>query len=118
MGRRFEEQDSSCAPSRTECRYFYGNYFRGRIRKVPLNWQSMAPGDWNANCADPVPGILRANACESLVLHGEVKRTMGVLKKRVIVTASCMKSNTIVTEPHVGCGQCHPIPPVFEKPEP
>lgn len=108
-------------PAGTECRYFYGNYFRGKNQEeCRLIGNQPAPGDWNRKLclACPVPGIIRANACEFLVLHGEVKRTLGILKKRVVVTASCTKTKIMVSEPHIGCGQCHPIPPVFEKPEP
>ncbi|HEY4693265.1 MAG TPA: hypothetical protein VIH16_07490 [Bellilinea sp.] len=108
-------------PAGTECRYFYGNYFRGKNQEeCRLIGNQPPPGDWNRNLCQtcPVPEILRANACEFLTLHGEVKRTLGVFRKRVIVSASCTKSKTNVAEPHVGCGQCHPIPPVFTKPEP
>ncbi len=108
-------------PAGTECRYFYGNYFRGKNHEeCRLIGNQPAPGDWNRNLCQtcPVPGILRANACEFLVLHGEVRRTLGVFRKRVIVSASCTKSKTNVAEPQVGCGQCHPVPTVFTKPEP
>ncbi len=34
-------------------------------------------------------------------------------RKQVEVTAYCEKINQNVAEPHIGCGQCHPLPPVF-----
>ena len=108
-------------PAGTECRYFYGDYYRGKNHEeCRLIGNEPPPRDWNRKLCQicPVPGILRANACEFLVLQGEVKRTLGRIKKRMVVSASCSKNKVKVTEPHIGCGQCHPLPPVFSEPEP
>jgi len=59
-----------------------------------------------------------ANACEFMVLRGEVKRTLGVFNKHVDVSAFCTRNQIKVDEPHIGCGSCHPLPPGFTKPEP
>lgn len=100
-------------PAGVECKYFYGDYYRGKNHEeCRLIGDAPPPGNWNPSLCStcPVPGILRANACEFMVLRGEVKRRLGVLKKQVVVSAYCTKSEQKVTEPHVGCGQCHTLP--------
>lgn len=107
-------------PAGKECRYFYGDYYRGKNREeCRLIGNQPPPRNWNRNLCQtcPVPGILLANACEFLMLRGEVKRTLGIFKKQVVVSAFCSKNNVKVTEPHIGCGQCHPLLPAFSKPE-
>lgn len=103
-------------PFGAECPYFYGDYARGRNREEcrlldasRLEWTS-------ALCRTcPVPAIKRANACEFIRLRPRVTRTMSSLfRKQVQVSAYCEKSNQNVVEPQVGCGQCHPLPPVFQ----
>ena len=96
-----------------ECRYFYGNYYRGKnFEECRLIGNVPAPGNWNPDLCKtcPVPSILRANACEHMILHAQVKRFLGVFKKQVNVSAYCTKSKQEVSEPQVGCGQCHPLP--------
>ncbi len=103
-------------PAGKECKYFYGNYYRGR------NDQEcrllMASGNkWSADLCKtcPVPAILQANACEFMKLHGTVNRPIStIFQRRVQVTAFCEKVNRAVAEPQIGCGECHPLPPVFE----
>jgi len=61
-----------------------------------------------------MPEILRANACEFLRFRAEVSRTLSAgLQRRVRVTARCDKVEREVAEPHVGCGECHPLPAEF-----
>ena len=103
-------------PAGKECPYFYGNYFRGRSQEECrlLN----APGQkWTADLCKtcPVPGITSANACEHMSLRATVSRPLSALfQRRVQVSAYCQKTSRAVAEPHVGCGECHPIPPIFE----
>ncbi len=103
-------------PSGIECDYFYGDYYRGRSTEECRLLQ--ASGErWSADLCKtcPVPGISRANACKFLRLHAKVTRPVGALfARRVEVTAYCEKNNRNVTEPQIGCGECHPIPPIFE----
>ncbi len=103
-------------PAGKECKYFYGNYFRGR-KSEECRLLQASKERWTADLCRtcPVPGILQANACEFLQYHGTVSRPVSALfQRRVVVTASCNKVNRTVTEPQVGCGECHPLPPVFE----
>lgn len=103
-------------PAGKECRYFYGNYFRGRnveecrlLKAAGESWSS----DLCQTC--PVPAITQANACEFLQLHPHVTRPVtALLQRRVQVTAFCKKVNRAVAEPQIGCGECHPLPPVFQ----
>jgi hypothetical protein len=102
-------------PAGKECPYFYGDYFRGRsveeCRLLP------GPGQWTASLCQtcPVPGITQANACEHLTLRASVGRPFtAAFQRRVQVSAYCQKTSRAVSEPHVGCGECHPIPPIFE----
>ena len=103
-------------PFGAECEYFYGDYLRGRNREE-CRLLDAAGLAWDSSlCRDcPVPGIRRANACESIRLKPRVARPMlELFRKQVQVTAYCEKSRQIVSEPQIGCGQCHPLPPVFE----
>ncbi len=103
-------------PAGFECKYFYGNYFRGKKdEECRLIGSQPAPNHWTPDLCQkcPVPGILRANACQHMELRGTARRSLLGLIKRVEVTAYCNKENQVVAEPHIGCGQCHPIPPEF-----
>jgi hypothetical protein len=102
-------------PAGKECRYFYGNYFRGRsteeCRLLGDSGQSWSPSLCRT-C--PVPDVLQANACEFLRLRAEVKRPLGAaLQRRVQIRAFCEKTRRDVAEPEIGCGECHPLPPEF-----
>ena len=100
-------------PAGTECKFFYGDYYRGRdheeCRLLGSSWRR----DLCRTC--PVPGIERANACEFMRLHGTVVRPLSaVFQRRVQVTTFCEKTERSGFDPHIGCGICHPVPPVFE----
>lgn len=100
-------------PAGFECKYFYGDYYRGRnqeqCRLLGARWK-------HALCQTcPVASILRANACEHMQLTARLTRPLSVLfQTRVSISAYCRKNERAVREPHIGCGDCHPLPPVFE----
>jgi hypothetical protein len=103
-------------PAGKECKYFYGNYYRGRNHEecrllgdspIPQNWTR----DLCTNC--PVPDILRANACKHMELTGMVHRPFPFFKRQVSVSAYCNKCHCEVAEPHIGCGECHTLPSIF-----
>jgi hypothetical protein len=103
-------------PAGFDCAFFYGNYFRGRKQEeCRLIGNAPPPRHWTPDLCGkcPVPGILRANACEHMELKAQARRALLGLIRGVEVTAYCAKSSQPVAEPHVGCGQCHPIPPAF-----
>lgn len=103
-------------PAGVECNYFYGDYFRGRsveeCRLLNASGQIWKP-DLCKTC--PAPAVARANACEHLQLTARVTRPFSAaFMQRVEIAAYCEKSNKIVKEPQIGCGDCHPIPSIFE----
>ena len=103
-------------PAGKECRYFYGNYFRGRnIEECRLLEASNPPQTWKPNLCEtcPVPAIQLANGCENLVLDAKIHRPFFIGKPEVQILAHCIKSNQDVAEPQIGCGECHILPPVF-----
>ncbi len=103
-------------PFGAECEYFYGDYLRGRNREE-CRLLAAAGLVWDSSLCRgcPVPGIRRANACEFIRLRPRVGRSLfSGFRKQVQVEAYCEKIGGAVSEPHIGCGQCHPLPPVFE----
>jgi len=103
-------------PAGIECKYFYGDYYRGRnheecrlLMNSSLKW---AP-ELCKTC--PVPSITRANACQYMVLIPSIKRSpVTLFKPRVGVTAFCEKTSRKGFDPHIGCGECHPIMPLIK----
>lgn len=98
-------------PAGIECKYFYGDYYRGRnheeCRLLLRSSQEWVPRLCRT-C--PVPSITRANACQFMVLTAKVKRSaLTLFKPRVQVSAYCEKNERNVIEPQIGCGECHPI---------
>jgi hypothetical protein len=105
-------------PAGKECRHFYGDYYRGRKREEcrllasntpPLPWKP----DLCRTC--PVPDILLANACTFMELKPRLARPFPFIKQQVEVSAYCTKTRRDVAVPEVGCGECHPLPPVFTQ---
>lgn len=97
-------------PAGKECSYFYGNYYRGRQKEeCRLIGNKPPPENWTPNLCQtcPVPGIQQANACPNMVLEAHIDRQLLGLRRRVKVTAFCTRSNKTVTEPYIGCGECH-----------
>lgn len=63
----------------------------------------------------PVPEISRANACEYMRLTAKVVRPFSAaFMRRVQVSAYCEKVKKNVSEPQIGCGECHALPFKFE----
>jgi hypothetical protein len=101
-------------PAGNECRYFYGDYYRGRSHEEcrllkaaspPITWKP----DLCLTC--PVPAILLANSCENMILKPSIERPFPFLKRMVTVDTYCKKSNRSGFDPFIGCGECHPLPP-------
>ena len=100
-------------PAGTDCTYFYGDYYRGRNHEECRLLGPAWTRDLCRTC--PVPGIGRANACEHMRLRLEVVRPlMAAFQRRVKVSAYCEKTGRSGFDPHIGCGECHPLPPAFE----
>ena len=101
-------------PAGKDCRYFYGDYHRGRnieecrlLESAHLVWKPYLCG----KC--PIPDILLANACKNLEFYPTLEKPLFFLKPQVKVSSYCNKSKTAVDEPRIGCGQFHPLLNVF-----
>ena len=108
-------------PAGFECKFFYGNYFRGRKQEeCRLIGNAPSLAQWTPDLCRkcPVPGILQANACENLELSASVKRSFLGLVRSVEVSAFCTLTKRNVKEPYIGCGQCHPLPAEFMENKP
>lgn len=101
-------------PAGKDCPHFYGDYHRGRnvercrlLETQDLHWTR----DLCFKC--PVPELLQANACEFQTLKPSLEKPLFFLKPQVRINAHCSKCECDVAAPEIGCGQCHPLPPVF-----
>lgn len=104
-------------PAGQECPYFYGDYFRGREKEECRLLAAASPAlPWEpALCQTcPVPGITRANACEYMILKPRLMRPFPFTKQQVRVKAFCQKSHRQDFDPHIGCGDCHTLPSIFQ----
>jgi hypothetical protein len=107
------EIENMKTPAGSECKYFFGDYYRGRqheeCRLVGADWKA-------ALCRScRVPSIDRANACEFMRLRAEVGRSLKAgFQARVRVKTFCEKTERSGFDPYIGCGICHPISPIFE----
>jgi hypothetical protein len=63
----------------------------------------------------PVPEILRANACSNLILEPYLIRPFPFIRQEVRVKTHCTSTRRSGFDPHIGCGECHPLPPVFTE---
>jgi len=107
-------------PAGKECRFFYGDYYRGRDYEECRLLNSASPAlPWKPNLCQtcPVPEILLANACTHLILEPRLDRSFPLLKQQVKVTAECTKTLRSGFDPHIGCGECHNLPSVFTESE-
>lgn len=106
-------------PAGSECRYFYGNYYRGKVHEeCRLLSHPTSPSLWSPDLCKtcPVPGILLANACEHMNMNAQITRSFSTgLKRKVLVSSYCEKTQRKVTHPEIGCGECHPAPFTIEE---
>jgi len=103
-------------PAGKECRFFYGDYFRGRnIEECRLLKDTSPPLPWKpALCSTcPVPDFLLANACPNLVFQPTLGRPFPFLKQEVQITTYCTKTQRTGFDAHIGCGECHALPAEF-----
>ncbi len=93
-------------PAGSECRFYYQDFHRGRnlqeCRNIKANPASLAwqPSDC-ARC--PVPSILNANSSPDLELTVTVKTHLLGLRRRVEVSAFCIRHQIPIENPYVGC---------------
>jgi hypothetical protein len=105
-------------PAGKECGYFYGNYFRGRSQEECRLLGSTSPAIvWKREFCNtcPVPGIQLSNTCPYMELRPKLVRKLPFGKQEVRVQTFCRKTDRSGFDPHIGCGECHALPPEFEK---
>lgn len=105
-------------PAGKECRFFYGDYYRGRKNEECRLLDSAAPPlPWKPDlCKDcPVPDILLANACPHLQLQPSLARPFPFIHQQVRVQPYCTQTRRSGFDPHIGCGECHPLPAIFDQ---
>jgi len=103
-------------PAGKECRYFYGDYYRGRNHEeCRLLMSAVSPLNWTPDLCStcPVPEILLANACEYLLFEPVLTRPFPYTRRKVSVKTRCTKTLREVPEPEIGCGDCHPVDFIF-----
>ena len=85
-----------------ECRFFYGDYYRGRNFEECRLLTDSDKHQWELifckNC--PVPGILINNGCQYMVLSGKMKRSH--CSKRIEGSGDCTKARSEGKERKVG----------------
>lgn len=97
-------------PYGKECKYFYGDYRRGRNHeecRLLLDHQL----EWSPRLCEKceVPDITFANACEHMELTPSIEKPFFISRPQVKIDAYCHKSKKQVEDPRIGCGICHPI---------
>jgi hypothetical protein len=100
-------------PYGSECKYFYGDYFRGKnIEECRLLNLVNGQGGWTVKLCKscPAPRIQSANGCEFMRLNGKLSGGFLGLSPHIVITAFCQNSQTEVKEPSIGCGKCHEFP--------
>jgi len=101
-------------PFGVECKYFYGDYFRGKnIEECRLLNLSTGQGGWTSKLCKTchAPQIQRSNGCEFMQLRGKVSGGFFGLSPRIEINAYCEKNQIAVKEPSLGCGSCHELQP-------
>lgn len=107
-------------PAGKECRYFYGDYYRGRNHEeCRLLSSSTPPLQWKQELcfSCPVPGIIMSNACEWMILNPILTRPFPFFKQEIRVKTYCSKTGRSGFDPHIGCGECHDLPAIYKERE-
>lgn len=97
-------------PDGRECKFFYGDYYRGRNFEECRALSSPEERKvWTSELCSgcPLPDYLRNNSCQHLVYSVFIRKFL--FKKRIKVKAWCSKTHQSVSDPNIGCGHCHDI---------
>ncbi len=102
-------------PYGADCKFYYADFNRGRRTqecRLPRYGTERWTPDLCKSC--PVPRLLLANACPHLILTGQIQKGFLGFNRKMLVAASCPKSEGPVAEPAIGCGHCHDSEPAFK----
>jgi len=105
-------------PAGKECKYFYGDYYRGKQQEECRLLASNSPSlTWRRDLCEtcPVPGILMANACPNMELKPNLIRSFPFIKQKVKIKSYCSQTDRSDFDTHVGCGECHRLPDAFKN---
>jgi hypothetical protein len=95
-------------PFGRECKFFYGDYFRGHnveeCRALSAGEKNRWKSDFCKDC--PMPQIQINNACPNLLLSAAIFKSV-LRKEKIVVQAWCSKVHDLVKDPNVGCPVCH-----------
>ncbi len=95
-------------PQPVNCRYFYGDYYRGNKRETCRLLEASPRNErpWKRKLCNscPVPDLLLTSNCPSLLLEVEVKKRF--LSERVEVTFSVCNEHLIELDDPLFCPQC------------
>ncbi|MGC9399340.1 MAG: hypothetical protein ACP5HM_09415 [Anaerolineae bacterium] len=101
-------------PQGRECPYYYVDTRRwreGREERCLLLKDEEDIAHWSSQLCRrcPVPAIRRANTCPHMTLHAHVGRRPWHFWEapRMLIHATCTRSEGPVQDPYVGCGRCH-----------
>ena len=95
-------------PEPVDCKYFYGDYFRGRDHEECRLLES-SPGNqrpWKRKLCDtcPVPNVVRTTNSSGLALEAEVKRRM--FRERVEITFAVCIEHMLELDDPTYCPAC------------
>ncbi len=96
------------SPKPVNCRYFYGDYFRGKnveeCRLIARNPDSQRP--WRRKLCDscPIPELIITSQCRHLELEATVERKF--LRDQVEVTFAICTKHLIELDDPSYCPQC------------
>ncbi|MEA4812068.1 MAG: hypothetical protein VB108_05830 [Anaerolineaceae bacterium] len=95
-------------PFGRECKFFYGDYYRGRNLEECRALSAADKPKWQVDLckACPMPQILANNACPNLMLSVTINKPF-LGKQKTLVKAWCSQIHTAVKDPNVGCPVCH-----------
>lgn len=92
------------------CEFYFEDYYRGREKQeCRLLARSNRSKGWTIElCRScPVPRIRQANRCPDMILEARIDAGFLGLGRKIVVDAFCTRTMREVTEPMVGCGECH-----------
>jgi hypothetical protein len=98
-----------------ECKFFYGNYFRGKNdEECRLLNLTSGQGGWTAKLCKtcPAPKIQRSNGCEFLEYKGRISSGFLGFSPNMEISNYCRKNHVNVDDPYIGCGECHKLPEI------
>ena len=104
-------------PAGKECKYYYGDFHRGRdVQSCRLIEANPESPPWRPNLCHscPVPEILQANDSDTLKLDGRVVKKFFGFKQQVEVEGWCSACFSVVSQPELGCP--NPLCPTNQKP--